>query len=97
MLKISNEQLEDIRRASKYDVVGPVKLVEDINSDYEVSKHVSFHDVVVVYTEGFPNTFHRVHWEVTKEYDPELDYDSLTIMPVKPKVVQTIEYVEVED
>lgn len=96
-MKVTKEQLEDIRRASKNDVVGPVKLLEDVNADYESSKYVSMHDVVVMDTSLYPIRYWRLCWDVTQEDDPELLHDSLIITPVKPKVVHTIEYVETED
>lgn len=92
MLQVTQEQLETIRRGTKGTVVDDIELAENVNGDYESSKYISMHDVVVLDTGT--GDFYRLCWDVTKEDDPELLYETLVIHPVRPVPVNTVVYKE---
>lgn len=60
-------------------------MMTDVESDYEKSKYVSLHNVVIRDLQSLGGgRYYRLSWERTKEDDPEIVEDSVESVSVKP-------------
>ena len=66
-------------------------MMTDVEADYEVSDHVSFHDVVVQATDT--GIYLQISWRVTQDSFREILEDSIESVEVIPEHVTTVEWV----
>lgn len=79
--------IQKIHRSREGDTVqdstSKYRLMTPVESDYEQSKYVSFHDVVLQVAHS--ETYLKMSWEVTQEDDPEIVEDSVSVKKVLPR------------
>lgn len=66
-------------------------MMTDVEADYEVSDHVSFHDVVVQATDT--GIYLQISWRVTQDSFREILEDSIESVEVIPEHVTTVRWV----
>jgi len=72
-------------------------MMTDVESDYEQSKYVSFHNVVVQADHMQDvKTYYHMSWHRTKEDDPEIVEDSVEVVEVRPETVTITDWVPLE-